>query len=161
MSGPKLVGEFGEICRHREVQSPPGIKRPTNQLTSSRLASHFCFIPAYSTRANLHAANHSLGAIVAPRHLWQSIKLQPLKTKAGKRSLVIVTKTIQVLRSHFDRQHVERKAAGERWQERRIDHNIPLSCTRNAPISATAICTPPYLAYINEKPPQVGVKRWT
>jgi integrase len=45
------------------------------------------------------------------------VKFAPPKTRSGKRSLALGPETIEVLRRHYDRQKVERKAAGEKWQE--------------------------------------------
>ena len=45
------------------------------------------------------------------------VRFAPPKTKSGKRTLTLGGKTIEVLRHHYDRQHAERKAAGEKWQE--------------------------------------------
>ena len=45
------------------------------------------------------------------------VRFAPPKTKSGRRTLTLGGKTIEVLRHHYDRQHAERKAAGEKWQE--------------------------------------------
>jgi len=39
------------------------------------------------------------------------------KTKYGKRSIALGSKTIEVMRVHYERQQAERLAAGDRWQE--------------------------------------------
>jgi integrase len=47
----------------------------------------------------------------------QSIQFAPLKTRFSKRSIDLGVKAIDVLLSHYDRQHEARKAAGDRWEE--------------------------------------------
>lgn len=42
------------------------------------------------------------------------------KTRAGKRSLPLGSKTIEVLREHSEHQYAERIAAGDRWQENNL-----------------------------------------
>ena len=49
------------------------------------------------------------------------------KTRFGRRTVALGTQSIVVLRSHAERQHVERKAAGDRWQ----DHGL-IFTTRNS-----------------------------
>ena len=39
------------------------------------------------------------------------------KTRLGKRSIALGGRTIEVLRAHYERQQVERLAAGEKWKE--------------------------------------------
>jgi integrase len=39
------------------------------------------------------------------------------KTRFGRRSIALGSKTIEVLRAHYERQQVERLAAGKEWQE--------------------------------------------
>lgn len=48
------------------------------------------------------------------------VKFVSPKTKAGKRSLPIGTKTVEVLREHYERQNAERQAAGDKWQENNL-----------------------------------------
>jgi len=45
------------------------------------------------------------------------IRFTPPKTKAGKRSLKLGSKTIEMLRAHNNRQQGERIAAGEKWEK--------------------------------------------
>jgi integrase len=52
------------------------------------------------------------------------------KTKFGKRSILLGGKTIEVLRSHYQRQQAERLAAGEKWQE----HGLIFSTSVGSPI---------------------------
>jgi len=45
------------------------------------------------------------------------IRFSMTKTKYGRRSVVLGSNSIDILRYHFEQQHRERLAAGERWQE--------------------------------------------
>lgn len=45
------------------------------------------------------------------------VSFSPPKTKFGKRSVSLGPATITVLRSQYERQYMQRKAAGENWQE--------------------------------------------
>jgi integrase len=53
------------------------------------------------------------------------------KTKFGKRSIALGSKTIDVLRKHYERQQVERIAAGEKWQE----HGLIFTTSQGRPIN--------------------------
>jgi integrase len=52
------------------------------------------------------------------------------KTRFGKRTIALGGRTIEVLRSHFDRQQVERMAASEKWQ----DHGLIFTNSLGGPI---------------------------
>jgi integrase len=52
------------------------------------------------------------------------------KTRFGKRSIALGSKTIEVLRAHFERQQSERLAAGEKWQE----HGLIFTTSLGGPI---------------------------
>lgn len=45
------------------------------------------------------------------------IQFSAPKTRFGKRSIALGNRTIEILRSHFDRQQLERLAAGDKWSE--------------------------------------------
>ena len=47
----------------------------------------------------------------------EGIQFAPTKTKFGRRSVDLGSRAIEVLRRHYEHQHVVRMAAGEKWQE--------------------------------------------
>ncbi|MFC1996923.1 tyrosine-type recombinase/integrase [Chloroflexota bacterium] len=47
----------------------------------------------------------------------QTIQYAPPKTRYGKRTIELGAKTIEVLRAHYQRQHVAQMASGDRWQD--------------------------------------------
>jgi integrase len=59
--------------------------------------------------------------IKVERHLVRSeqgeIQFASLKTKFGRRMVSLGSKMIEVLRNQYERQHVERRAAGNLWTE--------------------------------------------
>ena len=51
------------------------------------------------------------------RPAGEGIKFTQPKTRFGKRSLVLGSKTTEVMRGHYERQHEEQQVAGDKWQE--------------------------------------------
>jgi len=47
----------------------------------------------------------------------KGIRFAPPKTKFGKRILALGTKTTEVIRDHYEHQHIERLTAGKKWTE--------------------------------------------
>jgi integrase len=54
------------------------------------------------------------------RSRGKGISFAPPKTKFGRRTLDLGSKTIDVIRIHYQRQHEERQSAGEKWR----DHDL-------------------------------------
>ena len=57
-------------------------------------------------------------------------RFAPPKTKAGRRTIVLGKKSIQKMREHQDRQHVERLLVGNRWR----DHDLVFPTTIGTPM---------------------------
>ena len=60
------------------------------------------------------------------------IQYAPPKTKFGKRTLSLGDQSIEVLRRHYDLQHEERMAQGERW----VEHGLIFTTSIGTPIHA-------------------------
>lgn len=58
------------------------------------------------------------------------IQFSAPKTRYGKRLITLGSKTIDILRSHYDRQHGERMAAGEKW----VEHGLIFTNSLGGPI---------------------------
>ena len=58
------------------------------------------------------------------------VQYKPPKTRFGRRTVALGKQSIEVLRSHYDRQDIEHKAAGERWQE----HGLIFTTRYGSPI---------------------------